>query len=135
MRMRAGFGTMALLALVACDDSPPSSPPEPEVPEQPERPRERTGEREAAPGGTDPLLAKVCAAYDEVEAEGVDEGVVLQTTALRAVRDHGVTEGQLAELGAHPADVLESIRERRSPSACDGFVEALERAQDREQGR
>ncbi len=76
--------------------------------------------------GADPLLLRVCAAYDEVVAEGVDPDVLLQRVAVRAVTRHDVTEEQLAELGARPAQLLESIRSRGEPEACAGLVTALE---------
>jgi len=76
--------------------------------------------------GTDPLLEKVCAAYDEMVAEGVDPDVLLQSVAVRAVTRHGVSEEELAELGARPAQLLESIRSRGNPEVCAGFVTALE---------
>jgi len=74
----------------------------------------------------DPLVLKVCAAYEEVAEEGVASDVLLQTVAVRAVSSHGVTEAQLAELGARPEQLLASIRSRGEPPTCAGFVAELE---------
>lgn len=74
----------------------------------------------------DPLLVSVCRAHDEVAAEGVEPGVLLQSTALRAMERHGVTEARMNELGASPAALLASIRSRGAPAACTKLVIALE---------
>ena len=83
-----------------------------------------------SPGDADPLLLEVCAAHDEVVEQGVPPDRVLQATALRAITHHGATEAQLAELGARPAELLASIRERGSPLECDAMRETLEKRID-----
>jgi hypothetical protein len=74
----------------------------------------------------DPLLLAICRAHDEVAAEGVAPEILLQSTAVRSMERHGVTEAQMSELGATPAALLASIRSRGAPPACAGLIAALE---------
>ena len=75
----------------------------------------------------DPLLSAVCRAYDEIAAErDVPQDAILTASAVRAVERHGVTEAQLAELGATPDRVLASIQRRGSPPGCAAFVTYLQ---------
>ncbi|MCH9685728.1 MAG: hypothetical protein K0V04_30125 [Deltaproteobacteria bacterium] len=120
---------VSLLLLVSCD-STPAAPATSAADAKPvasaEGPIEAKAEVKAEPK-IDPLLAKVCAAYDEEVAANPSPEQILSRTALRAVSSHGVSEAQLASLGGQPAQLLASIRERGDPPQCKAFAAAIER--------
>lgn len=88
------------------------------------RPNADTPPKPSEPPAGDPVLLSVCAAWDEVAAEGGENP--LMRAAVRAVETKGVTEAQLATLGARPQELLTSIRARGNPPACAAMVTALE---------
>lgn len=76
----------------------------------------------------DPVLLKVCQAFDDVAAkrEADADNVLLARAAVRAT-ELGVSEAQLATLGPQPPQLLANIRKRGAPPACAAFVAYLER--------
>jgi hypothetical protein len=73
----------------------------------------------------DPIVVTVCAAFDEVVAEGHAD-MPLSRAAVRAT-EKGLTEDQLAELGAMPAELAASIRKRGNPPQCAAMLAFLDR--------
>ena len=73
----------------------------------------------------DPVVLTVCAAFDEVVAEGHAD-MPLSRAAVRAT-EKGLGEDQLAELGAMPAELAASIRKRGNPPQCAAMLAFLDR--------
>jgi hypothetical protein len=76
---------------------------------------------------TDVVLSKVCRAFDATVAEGKGDQQLLARAAMKAT-EQGVSEAQLAELGALPPALLASIRARGNPPECVALVGYLEAA-------
>lgn len=85
-------------------------------------------ESKAEPAKGDPVLLKVCKAFDEVTAEGKadQDHLLAQRTAVRAT-ELGVSEAQLEALGPQPPQLLASIRARGNPPECAAFIAYLEK--------
>jgi hypothetical protein len=73
----------------------------------------------------DPIVITVCAAFDEVVAEGHAD-MPLSRAAVRAT-EKGLTEDQLATLGGMPAELAASIRKRGNPPQCAAMLAFLDR--------
>jgi len=84
-------------------------------------------DKRAAPRkSTDKTAVAICSAYNEVVAEGTAKEIILQSAALRATQKFGLTEAQLGQFGARPADLLASLRKRGAPPPCAALIGALE---------
>lgn len=86
-----------------------------------------TTKSEPEPAKADPILLKVCKAFDEVKAEGKadQDHVLMQRSAVRST-ELGVSEAELEALGSQPPQLLASIRARGNPTECAAFVAYLE---------
>lgn len=73
---------------------------------------------------TDPILSKVCKAFDDVTAEHKGDSMLLSRTAVRAT-ELGVSEAQLEALGSGPSQLLASVRSRGNPPECAPLVAHL----------
>lgn len=118
-----GICALSLVVCTSCDDDGPSISDSPSIvqPAPAEAPAHE-------PATIDPLLEKVCAAYDAESAANPSTEGILSRTALRAVQS-GVSEAEIGQMGAHPASLLAYIRSHGDPPECGGFVRALETAQ------
>jgi hypothetical protein len=128
--MRAAAALLVATFAIGCDDPAPAK--DPGTPRPAEGNAAGDPPPEAAPPANaptaDPLLTKVCAAYDAEVVANPSPDMLLARTAARAVDAHGVTEAELATIGGRPSDVLRYIESHGRPAACDGFVGALKTA-------
>lgn len=119
--------TFVVFTTACCCDAP--AKPSADAPAKPSSPPipENTDPSKAEPPKSDPILLKVCQAFDEVSAEGKADQAhnLLASTAVRATK-LGVTEAQLEALGPQPPQLLASIRKRGNPPECAAFVAYLE---------
>ena len=105
----------------------PAKPTADATPSSPPATPEKSDPSKAEPPKSDPILLKVCKAFDEVSAEGkADQANMLMASAAVRATELGVTEAQLEALGPQPPQLLASIRARGNPPECAAFVAYLE---------
>lgn len=78
-----------------------------------------------SPTAADPVVLRVCQAFDEVVASGKPKDRLMQHTAVRAI-ELGVPEAELEALGARPAELAASLRKRGNPPECATFLRWLD---------
>lgn len=121
--LRIAAASLLLAWISAC-----ATPPEPTkaaAKAEPTKAEPTKAEPAKAEPEVDPVVLTVCAAFDEVVAEGHADAP-LSRTAVRAT-EKGLGEDQLATLGAMPAELAASIRKRGNPPQCAAMLAFLDR--------
>src|SRR4051812_10094188 len=112
--MRSMPRTLRALLLLACTTAcscdAPTKPAGDAPPAKQPTTAAKPGPTKPEPAKSDPILLKVCKAFDEVKAEGKAE-MLMARTAVRST-ELGVDEAQLEALGSQPTQLLASIRAR-----------------------
>lgn len=122
--VRTAAASLLLAWISACATPPESTKAEP-AKSEPAKAEPTKAEPAKAEPKVDPVVLTVCAAFDEVVAEGHAD-MPLSRAAVRAT-EKGLTEDQLATLGAMPAELAASIRKRGNPPQCAAMLAFLDR--------
>ena len=108
------------LSLLSCDSAPKAD--NPELP----APAARAEPAAAKPQG-DPLILKVCKAFNAEVAASESDEMILARSALRVTTEYGVSERELRPL-ALPAQMLAAIEDAGSPKLCEALRTRLQNA-------